>query len=98
LAMARDADDRDHLVEAHFALGETCFYLGDLPAAEHHLGEAIARYDPAIHRGHAYVYGEDPGVLARSYAAWTAWYLGSPAPALRPVDEGSSLRQGGPRH
>ena len=52
------------LLEAHHALGTTLNYLGEFAAAQAHLEQGIALYDPQQHRAHAFRYGQDPGVVA----------------------------------
>jgi predicted ATPase len=81
-AFARSGGDSAFLIEAHYALGETHFFLGDFAVAAEHLEQGIALYDPAVHRAHAYVYGEEPGVNCRAYAAWNSWNSGYPDQAV----------------
>jgi len=81
--LAQSVNDPASLLEAHFALGETLFFQGELEAARAHLVEGIAIYDPEQHHAHAFFYGEDTGVMCRNYAAWASWYLGYPEQALR---------------
>ena len=71
------------LLEAHRALGSTLFCLGEFAAARAHLEQGIALYDPQQHRSHAFLYGQDPGVMCLSYAALVLWYLGYPDQALQ---------------
>jgi hypothetical protein len=58
-------------------------YLGEFTAAQAHLAQGIALYDPQQHRAHAFRYGRDPGVVCRYYASVTLWYLGYPDQALQ---------------
>jgi predicted ATPase len=53
----------------------------------------MARYDPQQHRVYAFLYGEDAGVICRSYAAWTLWYLGYPDQGLVRSQEAVTLAQ-----
>src|SRR5262249_51519395 len=64
-------------------LGNTLNYLGELATAQVHLEQGIALYDRQQHRTHALLYGQDPGVACRSYAAATLWLLGYPDQALQ---------------
>jgi predicted ATPase len=59
------------------------FHLGELVAARAHLEQTIALYDPEQHRSHAVLYGQDPGVVSRYYAALVLWLLGFPDQALK---------------
>ena len=79
-------------LEAHFAVGLSAFYRGDLLSARDHLEQAISAYDPERHKGLASTYGGlDPGVCCSEYVAWTLWLLGYPDQALKRADEAQSL-------
>jgi len=65
--------------------------LGELVAAQSHLEQAIAYYDPQQHRSHALQYGQDPAVVCYTYVAFTQWLLGSASQALRSSDEAIAL-------
>jgi predicted ATPase len=69
LALAPRCEDDAVLVSAHLALGAPAFWRGDTGEALAHLLETTQRYDPVRHRALAYVYGQDPGVYSRSFAA-----------------------------
>ena len=49
--------------------GNTLNYLGEFAAAQAHLEQGIALYDPQQHRAHAFRYGQDPGVVAEPMPA-----------------------------
>src|SRR5262249_21994952 len=87
LSLAETARDSGPLVEAHFALGNASYWLGELATARDQLDQAIALYDPQRHRSHALIYGQDPGVSARGFAAVALWHLGYPDQALKRSDE-----------
>jgi adenylate cyclase len=53
----------------------------------------MALYDPQQHRAIAFLHGEDAGVICRSYAAWTLWYLGYPDQGLARNGEALTLAQ-----
>src|SRR5262249_3157241 len=91
LGLAERARDPGLLVEAHFALGNSSFYLGELVTARKHLEQAIELYDPDQHRSHTFVYGQDPGVISLSWASIPLWHLGYPDQALRRNDEALAL-------
>ena len=57
------------------------------------LEEGIALYDPSQHRSLAFLYGEDPGVVCLSFAAWALVWLGSPDQALQRNREALRLPQ-----
>ena len=81
LTIATAADDPDRLLEAHNTLGAMHFHLGNLPAARYQLEAAVAHYDPARHREHALLYGQDPGLISLIRLAWTLWLGGETAAA-----------------
>ena len=93
LTLAQQTGDPALLLEAHYALGNTLNYLGEFAAAQAHLAQGIALYDPQQHHAHAFRYGQDPGVFCRAYAAVTLWYLGYPEQALQRSHEALTLAQ-----
>ena len=93
LTLAQQAQDPTLLLVAHRALGVTLFYLGVVATAHTHCVQGMALYDPQQHRAAAFLHGEDAGVICRSYAAWTLWYLGYPAQGLARNDEAVTLAQ-----
>jgi hypothetical protein len=76
LALGERVRDPSLLIEAQFALGGAQYFAGDFASARDHAEQGIHLYDPPIHRSHAFVYGQDPGVTCTSYAAWAFWQLG----------------------
>jgi class 3 adenylate cyclase/tetratricopeptide (TPR) repeat protein len=93
LDIARRAGDDAFLVEAYYALGCTLFYLGE-PRASHAWSEkGIALYDPVSHRSHTQLYGADPGVTCRCYAAVVLWQLGLADQALVRIREALTLAE-----
>lgn len=92
-ALAQATEEPDLLLEAFCSLGTHLFHLVDLPAARAYLEQSLALYDPAQHRSHALTYGQDPGVVAAAYLAWTLWCLGYPAQALAQTQAALTLAQ-----
>ncbi|HJY81218.1 MAG TPA: hypothetical protein VKK81_09060, partial [Candidatus Binatia bacterium] len=93
LRLAQDAQDSSLLLEAHGALGLPLFWLGEFASARAHLEQGIALYDPQQHSSHAFLYGQDPGVLCRVYGAFALWHLGYPDQALKRIHEALTLAQ-----
>jgi TOMM system kinase/cyclase fusion protein len=93
LTLAQSAQDPVLLLEAHRALGNTAFWLGEVASAQAHLEQSIALYDPQQHRALAFLYGDDPGVNCLSYAACALWSLGYPEQALKRSQEALTLAQ-----
>jgi predicted ATPase len=58
------------------------------------LEQGIALYNPQHHRSHVFLYGHDPGVWCRFFAAWALWHLGYPDQALTRSHEALTLVQG----
>ena len=71
------------LLLAHRVLGQTLAFLGEFSTAHVHLEREMTLYDPEQHRASAALYGQDQGVVCRSWAALTLWSLGYPEQALR---------------
>jgi TOMM system kinase/cyclase fusion protein len=94
LALADRDHDSDARLCAHIARGSTSVLIGELDVAQDHLERAIALYDPALHRGHAHMFGQDPGMFARVMLAWTLWPLGRFDQAARCAEEAIILARG----
>lgn len=82
LALAERRDEAPLYVLAHYALGATCWHLGEFRLAHRHLQESIARYTPAQHRSPMFRAGQDPSIACHTFAACTLWLLGYPDQAL----------------
>jgi class 3 adenylate cyclase/tetratricopeptide (TPR) repeat protein len=70
------------LLEAHRALAFTLLWLGEFASARAHAEQGTALYDSQQHSAHAFLYGQDPGMTCRAYAAMALWVLGYPDQAL----------------
>jgi class 3 adenylate cyclase/predicted ATPase len=92
-ALAQQVQDSAMLLAAHRALGATLFYLGAVASASTYLAQGLAFYDPQQHRAHAFLYGEDAGVVCRSHAALALWYLGYAEQGLARNEEAVTLAQ-----
>lgn len=82
LQMAQKTEDRVLHVVAHWSVGITLYYYGELALAHTHLEQGVACYDPQQHHDLAYHYGHDPGASCLAFLAWDLWLLGYPAQAL----------------
>ena len=82
-----------HLLEAHGALGNILFFLGDYTEAWTHLEQGIALTDPTAERGLALHHDRAPGVGRLAAASLTLWCLGYPAQAVRRSQEALALAQ-----
>jgi predicted ATPase/class 3 adenylate cyclase/DNA-binding winged helix-turn-helix (wHTH) protein len=81
------------LLLAHRVLGQTLAFLGEFATAQAHLDRGMTLYDPEQHRSLASLYGQDQGVICRSWAALALWCLGYPDQALRRSREAVILAQ-----
>jgi class 3 adenylate cyclase/predicted ATPase len=93
LTLAQQVQDSGMLLAAHRALGTTLFYLGAVTTAHMHFAHGRALYAPQQHRAYSFLHGEEAGVICRSYATWTLWYLGYPDQGLARNDEAITLAQ-----
>jgi predicted ATPase len=91
LSLAQRLQDAALLVVAHRALGNTLYHLGELAPARAHLEQSVALYDPQQHRSLAFLYGQDPAVTCRSWAALALWLQGYPDQALQRMHEALTL-------
>jgi tetratricopeptide (TPR) repeat protein len=81
LELAVRQEDSDLVLEAHLALGNTWFQLGEPSLAREHLEQGIALYEPAAHGAHAFIYGVEPGMFCYSFLAVALQLLGYPEQA-----------------
>jgi len=93
--VAERAGDRALLLSASISVGCPQLWQGKFATCLEWMERAIALYDPERHRELAYVYGENPGVSSRVYAAQALWYLGFPDRALRMTDEAVAVAEDG---
>jgi hypothetical protein len=82
LAFAEREGEPMRLLEAHRALGDPLFYLGELVTARSHLEQEMAPYNPGQQCSHASHYGVNPRVSCLSNVIWPLWLLGYPDQAL----------------
>lgn len=82
LAHAREHGDVSQAVMAEAALGHNRWIAGDYRAASAHWDRMLAAYDPAAHRGHAYLYGHDSRAWAGISYAEALWFMGQPERSL----------------
>jgi DNA-binding winged helix-turn-helix (wHTH) protein/predicted ATPase len=87
--LAQSANEK--LMFARFALGETQYYMGELPRAREQFEEVIHLYHFERHSKLAVVY--DPGLTALSLVAPLLWTLGYPDQAVKRRDEALALAQ-----
>ena len=91
MAVAQEQRQAAVLIEAHQAQGINRFYLGELEAARHHLGQAMALYTPQQQGIQLFYTGANAGVACLSHAALTLWLLGYPDQAIKKIEEALAL-------
>src|SRR5262249_56034721 len=89
--LAQETSDPALCVIAHYALGETWFCLGVLPAARQHAEEGITLYTQDQRCAPVFRMGQDLGVACRDNVAEILWLLGYPEQALARVYEAQAL-------
>jgi predicted ATPase len=91
LDLAQSLGDPALIIAARYALGSTFFWTGDHAQAQAHLEPGIKLHD--LHQTASLIplYGQDPGVMCRRYAAWTKWFLGYPDQAMEVIRETIAL-------
>ncbi|MHC2301570.1 adenylate/guanylate cyclase domain-containing protein [Rhizobium mongolense] len=91
LALAQQASDPVLMVEASYALGITCSWLGEFASAWQHLERGINQYDITQHQAHLALYGQDGGPICLCRGAMALWYLGYDDRALELMDEALAI-------
>jgi DNA-binding winged helix-turn-helix (wHTH) protein/predicted ATPase len=82
-----------HRLEAHAALGDTLFFLGEFAAARTYFDQGIALFDPTAERAETTRRNAAPGVRCLAIAANTLWCLGVPSQAIQRGDEALAQAQ-----
>jgi predicted ATPase/class 3 adenylate cyclase len=93
LGLAQHAQDPALLQQAHSALAGALVHLGAFAAAQAHLQQGLALYDPPQHRTLALRLGYDLGVFFLAYMTRPLWLLGYPDQALQRSHETLTLAQ-----
>jgi predicted ATPase len=92
---AETASDPAVLLYAHHALGQTLYFMGQLPAGQDHLERAVSLYDPAVHLALTSSYaGIDARVHCQGVAAWSLWHVGYPDQAMTMANQVLAWAQG----
>ena len=91
LAAAAARDDAEQALLGHSVVATSEYFQGKFASSYAHCEQAIALYDPAQHRGHFRVLGNDHGITALNFAGWNLWALGRPDAALEPARRAASL-------
>jgi tetratricopeptide (TPR) repeat protein len=93
LRLAGQANEDGLLVEAHYAVGNTCSYRGEFVRARVALEQSVAHYQ-VQHQTLTPLYrGINPKVGSLIHTARVLWFLGYPEQALTPMHEALHLAQ-----
>ena len=92
--LARRVNDPGLALQAHQALGMTAFCRGEQPTSLRNVEQVAALYDPKRHCLHAAVFGQDPGVMCKSYGAVALWLLGYPDTARQQCERAIQMSAG----
>jgi class 3 adenylate cyclase/predicted ATPase len=91
LTLAQRQNDTALLQEAHWALGQTLYYLGELNPARTHLEQSSAFYTPQSLSSQVSRDAAGTQIACLVHMAWVLWALGYPDQALETSDEALSL-------
>jgi tetratricopeptide (TPR) repeat protein len=75
------------LLQAHFAVSATVYWLGDFAGTVHHADEVARLYDPEQAAAYVARYAQNPRVTAAADAAWAEWIMGHTGAARRRSEE-----------
>jgi predicted ATPase len=91
LTLAQGQNDTTLLQEAHWALGQTLYFLGELNPARTHLEQSSAFYKPQSLSSQVSRDAAGTQIACLAHKAWALWVLGYPDRALEASDEALSL-------
>jgi predicted ATPase len=91
LSLGMRDGDRVLLVEGHYVLGVTLFWMGALVPSREHLEQALAHYAPGQTAAHLSQYTQDPRVVCLIRLAIDLWLLGYPEEAIQRETEALHL-------
>jgi tetratricopeptide (TPR) repeat protein len=86
LALAEKQSEIVPLMIGHRLMGTSLVFTGDIAEGRAHYDQAIALYDPAVHRPLATRFGHDVRVVILCQRSFALWHLGYPESALADAD------------
>ena len=93
LSLGEQTGDSAMLVESHWTIGNSLYWLAQLQQSKVHLERAVEIYDGQKHHENALNYGQDPGVAALCYLSYCHWQLGYPDSAINALGKASELAE-----
>jgi len=97
LDLARQADDEDALIEAHYLLGIVRCVRGDFGSGCAELEACVRIYGVATRDMHRVLYGQDAKASALGWLAMARWVLGDPDQAIVLANEALALVRNTPQ-
>jgi predicted ATPase/class 3 adenylate cyclase len=98
LQLGAATNDDGLLLQGNMEVGWSHFFLGELEQAREHLERVLALYDPERHSSHAFTYGDDPAISARSNLAQALWLLGHVDQSLRYSEDNLAILRSQVQH
>jgi predicted ATPase len=93
LRLAEQERDPVYLAYAHYGLGSSLFWRGDVMSAHRHWEEALALADTEQVAPPAFFAVQNPWVDTRARGTWCLWLLGFPDQALQRFEEALRLAE-----
>ncbi|HWZ11830.1 MAG TPA: hypothetical protein VNX22_01680, partial [Acidobacteriaceae bacterium] len=87
LALVKKQGATFPLLRGHILMGQSLMCTGEIAKGRAHFDQAIALYDPTVHRPLAARFGQASGVAMLVHRAFAQWLLGYPDAALRDADD-----------
>ena len=86
VALAKRQGATVPLMIGHRVMSASLLFTGDFAEGRAHFNQALALYDPAMHRPLATRFGQDARVAILTYRSFALWVLGYPEAALADAD------------
>lgn len=96
VGVARQSEDIDSLIEAHYLCGIVSCVMGEFVSGVADLDECIRRYGTEERSMHRVLYGQDAKASALGWLSMALWCLGEPDAALARARESLALVRDSP--
>lgn len=93
LTMAESTNNPLHLIGAHYAVGVSHHFAGNLTLSMQHLEKSITLHEKQNFRIYTALYGLDPGIYSRCVCIRTFLLMGKPAKATELLQETLALAE-----